>query len=168
MDDAPTYRWTAAPDSAARAADSFLRAQRRSRRTVTFALLAWVLYCAVFFALDPDPSRIGPALGLGTGTVAVLFGAIVLVGRFRWRHAFRRQLVPGLVVTSRFTEDGLELSSREGTQTLPYASLESLRHDGEWVHVRLVGSPTTSVVPAALLPTHELARFPAYADARPD
>ena len=171
MDEPRTYRWVASHGSADEAADSYTRVTRRSRGTRRFLVTLWIIYSAVFFTLftgvESPLARTGAAVGGGAVCIVLLLAVILPLGRTRHRRQFRRQLPPGLELTSQFAAEHVELGSPQTSVRVAYTGFESISREGNWVHARYVGSPITLVYPADLFPDRELARLTVILSTRP-
>ena len=163
MDESPTYRWVASRGSADDAADSYTRVTRRSPGTRPFLVALWTIYSAGFFVLfarvEPTLARTGAAVCAGGACVALMLAVVLPLGRTRQRRQFRRQLPPGLELTSQFTSEHVELGSPQGSTRVTHTGFDAISRQGDWAHARHAGSPITMVYPADLFPDHELTRL---------
>lgn len=163
MDERHTYRWVADRSSATDAARSFGRVARR--RPGFWAYLVLVTLATGAYVSTGMDASLPLAARLAWGLAwAAGFGALatcvvwLVVGRMN-RRAFRKQLRPGIELTSSFGPTAVELGGPLSRHELRHEGLESVRRVGEWVHLRQVGSRVTAIWPAALFPDDELDRL---------
>jgi hypothetical protein len=162
-----TERFVVRADTGQMMARVWLADRLRTKRLWVLLTLIYLCVAAILLSgMDPDFRlwvRIVWAAIFALVPLAILVAALaVMVYVMTLRNA-RTRLVVGSLLEAGFGPDALVVKNPLSESRIRYDGITSVRRRGEFVLLRQVGMPVTSVYPAALFPDDALDRIRAAA-----
>jgi hypothetical protein len=158
-----THRFVADSETGRQMARAFVgHAHRMKRQWMAYAL--FLALFALIFLVGMDvrlslQTRLFWAVVFALVPTVLLAVLISLLGYVRLIRGARVRVFPGAVLESGFGEDALVLRNPVSEVRINYAAIKSVTRHGEFVFMRQLGVPLTSIFPQALFPEDAIVRI---------
>jgi heme/copper-type cytochrome/quinol oxidase subunit 4 len=158
-----THRFVADSETGPKMARAFVgRAHRMKRQWIAYVLFL-VLFTLLFLTgMDVRYSlqtRLVWAVMFALVPTLLLAVVISLLAYVRLIRGARIRVFPGAVLESGFGEDAMVLRNPVSEVRINYAAIKSVTPGGEFVFMRQLGLPLTSIYPRELFPDAAIARI---------